>query len=101
VCAAARRAGSLDAAIVATSVVPNDIGRFLARHRNIRLIAFNGAKAAALYRRHVLPALAQTPPGLRCVVLPSTSPAHAALPLKRKIAAWAVLLAARRPKPLN
>ena len=101
VCAAARRAGSLDSAIVATSVVANDFGRFLARHPGIGLICFNGAKAAALYRRHVLPALPQPLRELRCIVLPSTSPAYAALPLGRKLAAWAVLLAAGGPEPLD
>jgi len=93
VCAAAYRAGSLDSSIVASSVVANDLGRFLARHPGIGLVCFNGAKAAALYRRHVLPALPAPLRELRCVVLPSTSPAHAALRLERKIAAWALLRA--------
>ena len=101
VCAAAWRAGSLDSAIVATSVVTNDFGRFLARHPGIGLVCFNGAKAAALYRRHVLPALPQPLRRLRCLVLPSTSPAYAALPLERKVEAWTVLLAAGGPEPLN
>ena len=101
VCAAAWRAGSLDSAIVATSVVANDLGRFLARHRDIRLVCFNGARAAALYRRHVLPTLPQPLQRLRCIVLPSTSPAYAALRFQHKAAAWAVLLAARGPEPLD
>jgi double-stranded uracil-DNA glycosylase len=99
VCAAAYRAGSLDSAILASSVVANDLGRFLARHPAIGLVCFNGAKAAALYRRHVLPALPPPLRELRSVVLPSTSPAHASLRLERKIAAWALLRAHARRSP--
>ena len=40
-------------------------------------MAFNGAKAAELYRRLVQPSLAGAPGGLPQLVLPSTSPAHA------------------------
>lgn len=101
VCAAAYRAGSLDAAIVASSVVANDFGRFLARHPGIGLVCFNGGKAAALYRRHVLPALPEPLRALRCVVLPSTSPAYASLKFEGKVAAWTVLLTARGPEPLD
>lgn len=94
VCRAAFRAGSLDASIVAASVVPNDVGAFLARHPRIRLVCFNGRTAAALYRRHVVPGL---PPRLRAVAtleLPSTSPAHAALPFSAKLERWRELLSA-------
>jgi TDG/mug DNA glycosylase family protein len=90
VCARAFRAGSLDSAIVASSVVPNDFAAFFAAHLSIAQIFFNGAKAAELYRRRVVPAL---PPPLRvlpAVVLPSTSPAYAALDLAAKIRRWTV-----------
>ncbi len=49
VCASARRAGSLDAAIVATSVVANDFAAFFAAQPLVCSIAFNGATAAKLY----------------------------------------------------
>lgn len=84
----ARRRGSLDSAIEHASVVPNDFGRFFAHHPDIRLVCFNGAKAAELYRRLVLPSLEIE--SLRYARLPSTSPAHAAMPFAKKLARWRV-----------
>jgi double-stranded uracil-DNA glycosylase len=99
VCATAYRAGSLDASIVAGSVVVNDLGAFLARHPRIRLVCFNGRTAAALYRRHVLPTLAPALRVLATLELPSTSPAHASLSLAAKLDRWRALGTAlgRRP----
>ena len=88
VCAAAERAGSLDAAIVPASIVPNDFVSFFASHRQIRMVACNGAKAAQLYRRLVVPGLAPPFTALPVSVLPSTSPAHAAIPFVEKLARW-------------
>ena len=100
VCATALRAGSLDASIVAGSVVANDLAAFLARHPRIGLVCFNGRTAAALYRRHVLPTLAPAPRALPLLELPSTSPAHAALTPADKLARWrAVGAALPRPGP--
>jgi len=84
VCAAAHRPGSLDSAI--RSETPNDFARFLEAHPRVRLIAFNGAKAADLFRKHV--ALAVDIP---CVDLPSTSPAHAAMPFSEKVKRWSII----------
>lgn len=84
VCAEGRRPGSLDQKIDHSSVMPNDFAAFLGAHPHIALIAFNGATAAALFRRKVaLPA-----PVPRTVLLPSTSPAHAAMPFERKLDLW-------------
>ncbi|WP_324778574.1 DNA-deoxyinosine glycosylase [Thiobacillus sedimenti] len=94
VCAAAQRPGSLDAAIVHASVVPNDLAAFLASHPHIALIGFNGGKAAELYRHLVLPGLPQTLRAIPCATLPSTSPAHAAMPFEEKRARWAAALRA-------
>jgi len=88
VCAAAIRPGSLDSAIDAASVEPNDFAAFFARHPAIARVAFNGAAAAKLYRRHRLPA-----DGLEFRQLPSTSPAHAAMGFAAKRAEWALALA--------
>lgn len=92
VLAQARRPGSGDAAIDIASARVNRFDEFLARHRGIRLIAFNGGTAAALYQRKVLPdlrpALAQIPQ----LVLPSTSPAHASLNVAAKLRRWRILL---------
>jgi hypoxanthine-DNA glycosylase len=92
VCASAQRPGSLDAAIMHSSVVANDLAAFLTHHPDIGLIGFNGSKAADLFRRQVLPGL---PAGLRAIryaTLPSTSPAHAAMPFEEKLTRWATVL---------
>jgi hypoxanthine-DNA glycosylase len=94
VLAAGERAGSLDSAIVGASTVSNDFGRFFARHRAIELVCFNGAKSADLYRRKVLPTLEPRFAALASCVLPSTSPAHAALRFEHKLERWSVALGA-------
>jgi TDG/mug DNA glycosylase family protein len=92
VCAAAQRPGSLDAAIVHSSVVPNDLAAFIESHPDIGLICFNGAKAAELYRRLVLPGLPDAGRAIRTATLPSTSPAHAAMAFEEKLTRWAAVL---------
>jgi len=86
VCAAATRPGSLDLSIRRGSEVPNDFAAFLAAHPHIKLVCFNGAKAAALFRKHVKPGVA-----VKCVDLPSTSPAHAAMSFDEKLKRWEVM----------
>lgn len=90
VCAVAHRPGSLDTSIRRDSVVPNDLAAFLVHHPRVTLIAFNGAKAADLFRKHV-----QLPNLPRLEKLPSTSPANAGVPYADKLRAWAVIRAAR------
>jgi len=92
VCAAAQRPGSLDTSIVHSSVVPNGIAAFIASHPGIGLICFNGSKAADLYRRLVLPGLPTKIRSIRTETLPSTSPAHAAMPFEEKLTRWAAVL---------
>ncbi|CAB3726535.1 hypothetical protein LMG3458_04450 [Achromobacter deleyi] len=84
---ACERPGSLDAAIRPDTLVANDFAVFLAEHPHVVRICFNGGKAAALYRRHVLPGL-DAGRSLQYVDLPSTSPAHAAARFDEKLAAW-------------
>ena len=91
VCAAAHRPGSLDTDIRTASVVPNDFAAFIASHPNIRLIAFNGSKAAELYRRTVLSGLPGDMRAIRCETLPSTSPAHASMTFEDKLARWSIV----------
>jgi hypoxanthine-DNA glycosylase len=86
VCAAAYRPGSLDLAIRRGSEVPNDFGAFLRAHPQLKLICFNGAKAAELFRKHVK---LDTP--MRYCDLPSTSPANARVPFREKVALWSVI----------
>jgi hypoxanthine-DNA glycosylase len=92
---AAERPGSLDAAIVAGSEVPNDIAGFLHEHPGISTVFFNGAKAEVLFRRHVAATLPQneTP---QLVRLPSTSPANAGLSMAAKLEQWRVVAEAAR-----
>jgi hypoxanthine-DNA glycosylase len=83
---AAERPGSLDAAIVTASEQANDIAGLVRQHRSIRVIAFNGKTAAALFRRHVAATLPRD--DLDFISLPSTSPAHAAMDRETKIRHW-------------
>ncbi len=91
VAAAAERPGSLDSAIVHTSVEANDFATFFQAHRRIGLICFNGAKAAELYRRLVLPTLDEPFASIAVKRMPSTSPAHAAMPYAKKLEAWSAV----------
>ena len=86
------RPGSLDSSIEEETA--NDFNAFFRRHPGIAHVFFNGAKAEASFRRHVLPAIERT---LRDRVisyhrLPSTSPAHASIPYARKRRAWRAIL---------
>ena len=91
VCEAAHRPGSLDTAIQSGSVLPNDFESFLRKHRDLRLICFNGAKAANLYSRSVLPKLPEPLKSIRCETLPSTSPANASIPYLEKLSRWSIV----------
>lgn len=81
------RPGSLDAAIADETIVANDFAAFLARHRRIQRVCFNGRKAESAWRRHVQPGL---PPACKLDyrLLPSTSPAHAGMSYLRKLRIW-------------
>ena len=81
------RPGSLDASI--TEEVPNDFPAFLAKYPRIRHVYFNGSKAETAFRRHALPLLPSTPHVF--TRLPSTSPAHAAMPLDAKVRDWSAV----------
>lgn len=91
VCESAHRPGALDASIRWATVVPNDFAGFFAAHPELRLICFNGRVAAELYRRRVLPALAEDLSRLRYETLPSTSPAHAAMSFEHKLERWSIV----------
>ncbi len=92
VLAAGERSGSLDSAIVTSSIVVNDFGAFFGAHCEIRLVCFNGNKAAELYRRRVLPELSPVVAALETHLLPSTSPAHASRTFAEKLARWSAAL---------
>ena len=77
------REGSADSRI--RRPVPNDIAGFIRAHPTIRLIALNGSTAGRLYHRFA------EAPGIPSVILPSTSPANAAVTLAEKVVAWTIV----------
>jgi double-stranded uracil-DNA glycosylase len=85
------RVSSLDSAIVPATEVPNDLPAFLADHPHIHRICFNGARAEALYARHMRPRPATAAP-IEYLRLPSTSPANASVPWPQKLQAWRAAL---------
>ena len=84
------RAGSLDAMIENDTQTANDFRRFFGGHRKIRRVFFNGAKAEACYRRHVLREIG--PGTISYSRLPSTSPANASMSFAHKLRAWRAIL---------
>jgi hypoxanthine-DNA glycosylase len=90
VLAAATRSGSLDADI-AEDAIPNNFRAFFHVHSQIKRVCFNGATAAKLYERLVLPTLTDAQRAIPRDTLPSTSAAHASLSFAKKAARWAVV----------
>jgi len=86
------RPGSLDSSIVATSEFPNDIPGLLQANPGIRVLAFNGRKAESTFQRHLAARSRLVVPDLNFLLLPSTSPAHAAMSAARKAENWQTLL---------
>ncbi|OZD04604.1 DNA-deoxyinosine glycosylase [Rhodococcus sp. 06-235-1A] len=90
------REGSLDSAIVESSIETNDFEDFFAENPGVGRVFFNGAKAAESYRRYVAKGLQL--PHVEFTRLPSTSPAHASLDLATKTQEWSSAL---RPGPAS
>lgn len=86
VIATAERRGSGDAEIRNPEAA--DLAGLVATLPRLAAIGFNGATAARHGRRQLR---GETAAGLALIDLPSTSPAHAALTLAQKQAAWAPL----------
>ena len=87
------REGSLDAAIVPDTEVPNDFVWLLESYPTIQRICFNGAKAFTAFSRHVLPILpAPMRDSLTLHPLPSTSPANRSISTAEKLARWRAAL---------
>jgi TDG/mug DNA glycosylase family protein len=82
------RPGSLDSAIEASSAEPNDIPALLRAHGDITHICCNGATAYRELLRHFGPQLTRDFPQVATLRLPSTSPAHAGMPLADKLSVW-------------
>ena len=82
------REGSLDSAIDDATISANDFASFYRAHPRIAHVFFNGAKAEACYRKHVLPALADAAASPSYRRLPSTSPANASMSRAHKHRVW-------------
>jgi TDG/mug DNA glycosylase family protein len=93
VCAAGERSGSLDSAIRIATVEASDLAAFLSAHPGIGVICFNGRKAKEIYDRLVLQKSLPLFERIRHEVLPSTSPAHAAMTYEQKLLRWRSVLA--------
>ncbi|WP_333608447.1 DNA-deoxyinosine glycosylase [Arsukibacterium sp.] len=83
-----QRQGSLDTAIRAEQ--PNNFQQLIQQQSQLKLIAFNGAKAWQSFRKSVLPQLF-TENSPKFITLPSTSPAHAAKRFSEKFEHWQTL----------
>ena len=81
----ARRKGSLDSAI--QDEEPNALPAFIAQHKNLKVIGFDGLKAEALFDKHFT-----RRPELEYVALPACSPANARYNLETLCAKWSQLL---------
>ncbi|MET0994366.1 MAG: DNA-deoxyinosine glycosylase [Mycobacterium sp.] len=82
-----RRQGSLDSAIEPDSMVANDFGTLFDAYPTIEQVYFNGAAAEKNFGR-----LVRGNRPLRCLRLPSTSPAQT-MRYEDKLAAWRVVAA--------
>ena len=89
------REGSLDARIERDTQVANDFRTFFRRHSRITRVFFNGATAAACFRRH---APGEIDAGhIAYGRLPSTSPANASMSFEHKLRAWRTIVGPLRP----
>jgi TDG/mug DNA glycosylase family protein len=82
------RNGSLDSAIVDTTIETNDFQSFFRRHPKIRHIFFNGQKSRQVYSKYIVPGLPDVFKEIDFNVLPSSSPAMARLNRKQKTNEW-------------
>jgi hypoxanthine-DNA glycosylase len=81
----ANRKGSLDSAI--EDEEPNDLGSFIASHKNLKVIGFNGTKSEALFDKYF-----DREKGFKYVLLPSTSPANTGVNLDNICKIWRQIL---------
>lgn len=81
----ANRKGSLDTGI--QNEVPNELFLFLAEHRNVKVIGFDGLRAEALYDKHF-----SRRSDITYISLPGCSPANARFDLQALCERWAALL---------
>jgi len=85
------RRGSMDHDINIESVVANNFADFFHSYTHIHTIFFNGRKAEELYRKLVMPVLTSPYHHIEQHLLPSTSPANAAITRSDKLTAWRIV----------
>lgn len=88
VLAASVRPGSMDADIELGSAQVNDFEGFFSAHPDVCRVCFNGRKAAQMFARFA----GSLAGGRELIVLPSTSPAFAAMCFDDKLAHWRAAL---------
>lgn len=81
------RPGSMDSAM--REEIPNDIVDLMARHPELRVVAFNGQKAKQLFDRFF-----RQLPDVRYLPMPSTSPANASFSMARLAERWKAMFEA-------
>ena len=81
----ANRKGSLDSAI--EDEEPNDLESFIARHKNLKVIGFNGAKSKALFDKYF-----GRRNDIKYISLPSTSPANTGIDFDNIYKQWRQIL---------
>ena len=82
------REGSLDVNINTQTEKANDLAGFLLQHKSVTRICFNGQKAYASFKKHILKKFPEIEQRYELVVLPSTSPANASIAKEKKLAQW-------------
>lgn len=87
-----QRQGSLDSAIVTSSIQTNPFEQLFAEYNKIKHVFLNGQKAISLFEKKVLTKLNGVE-GLQIYKLPSTSPAYAAMKYQDKEKVWHQALA--------
>ncbi len=87
------RKSSLDARIETSSEIINDFGPFFLSHPQISDVFFNGRKAEQSFFKKVIPLLESRT--LNYHLLPSTSPANAAISYRNKLQVWQELIRSR------
>ena len=92
VLASSDRPGSMDSDIDIATAKPNDFASFLTTYSTIRLVCFNGQKAARMFKDMVLSRHGELKSDLRYETLPSTSPAFAAMSFEEKLRKWSIVL---------
>lgn len=81
----ANRKGSLDSAI--EDEEPNDLDSFIARHKNLKVIGFNGTKSQALFDKYF-----NRKNDIKYISLPSTSPANTGIDFDNICKQWRQIL---------